>query len=119
MSGLIPFLNARLNERERWALGAPLDKAEAEARIVLPWLNELAPSRPRDELALREIKSQRARLALLDEAIGEMDRLLADDDAEKIDQGVAIGRKTAALEAVKHDAAVYRDHPDYQAGWKP
>lgn len=69
--------------------------------------------------ALREVEAKRARLALLDEAITETDRLLADDDAEKIDQGVAIGRKEAALTAVKHDAAVWAGHPDYRAEWKP
>jgi uncharacterized protein DUF6221 len=47
-----------------------------------------------------------------------MDRLLADDDAET-DQGVKIGRFEAAWTAVKLDAAVYSDHPDYRKEWAP
>lgn len=69
--------------------------------------------------ALREAAAKRARLALMDEAVGEMDRLLADDDAAKIDQGVAIGRARAAVVAVKHDAVVYSGHPDYREALAP
>lgn len=68
---------------------------------------------------LREVEAKRARLALMTEAVAEMDKLLADDTASKIDQAMAVGRARAATVAVKHDAAVYSDHPDYDEKWRP
>jgi Family of unknown function (DUF6221) len=76
--------------------------------------------RPLDpKRAKQEIEAKRARLALFDWALTETGRLLADDDAEKINQGAAIGCCEAARTGVKLDAAVYRDHPGYQQEWKP
>jgi len=63
--------------------------------------------------ARREVAAKRGRLALLVEATAEMDRLLADDTAGRVEQAMAIGRARAAAVAVKHDAAVWSDHPDY------
>jgi hypothetical protein len=69
--------------------------------------------------ALREVAAKRGRLALMTEATAEMDRLLADEHAGRVDQAMAIGRARSATVAVKHDATVWSDHPDYRAGWKP
>jgi hypothetical protein len=68
---------------------------------------------------LREVAAKRGRLALMIEATAEMDRLLADDTAGKVDQAMAIGRARAATVAVKYDSAVYSDHPDYRPEWAP
>jgi hypothetical protein len=68
---------------------------------------------------LREVAAKRARLALMIEATAEMDRLLADEHAGRVDQAMAIGRARSATVAVKHDATVWSDHPDYRAEWKP
>jgi hypothetical protein len=62
-------------------------------------------------------EAKRARLALFDWAVTEVDRLLADDDAEKISQGAAIGCCEAARTGVKLDAGVYSGHPDYRKVW--
>lgn len=68
---------------------------------------------------LREVEAKRKRLALMNEAHAEMDRLLADKHAGLPDQAMAVGRARAATVAVKHDAEVYSDHPDYRQEWKP
>ena len=68
---------------------------------------------------LRETAAKRARLALMIEATAEMDRLLADANAGTVDQAMAIGRARAATVAVKHDAAIWSEHPDYRPSWAP
>lgn len=112
-AALVTFLNARLDEKERRALGAPLDRAEADARTVLPWLNELAPPRPRDETALREVAATRAILSRYERgAAGDLPEWKAGRDL--IEGALAI------LLAVLRDlAAIDCDHPDYRAEWKP
>ena len=62
---------------------------------------------------LREVEAKRARLALLAEAQAELDKLLADEHASPMDQAMAVGRVRGAWLAVRHDAAIWRDHPDY------
>jgi Family of unknown function (DUF6221) len=138
--GLIPFMNARLAEVEAVAKAAqapsPWKAAthEADSWIVTdadgepliynegtPTLEEavhIALHDPGREL--REVAAKRARLALMIEATEEMDRLIADDDANRSDQAMAIGRCRAATVAVKCDAAIWNDHPDYQQKkWAP
>ena len=68
---------------------------------------------------LREVEAGRKRLALMAEAHTEMDRLLADDHAGRVDQAMAVGRARGATVAVKYDAEVYSDHPDWNPGWRP
>ena len=138
--GLIPFMTARLDEEyasadllavqgtwhadesdpgivrsEFFHIAARCSEAElANAKLRAGHVARYDPKR-----AKREIEAKRARLALFDWALTEMDRMLADDDAEKIDQGAAIGCCEAARTGVKLDAAVYSDHPDYDESWKP
>lgn len=141
--GLTGFMNARLDEDEATALaphgndetarswtdgkggypvaslvddgwGVTVVHGPATSDAVAAHIARHDPAR-----ALREVTAKRARLAMWHEALTEMDRLLADDDAEKIEQGRAIGRQEAARAAVKHDAAVYSDHPDYRQEWAP
>jgi hypothetical protein len=68
---------------------------------------------------LREAGAMRARLALLAEAQAELDRLLADEHASPMDQAMAVGRVRGARMAVRYDAAVWRDYPDYDEAWRP
>lgn len=105
--GLIQFLNARLDEDEH------ADWHVYDCASMFPGCC-IVPERVR-----REVAAKRARLTLMIEATEEMDRLIADDDASTADQTLAIGRCRAATVAVKHDAAVYSDHPDYQQKWAP
>ena len=130
--GLIPFLNARLDEDEAAANAAGGDEWEhdsfglsrtGENSFAGQWtdsgLMDFGPegdhaARHDPARVLREVAAKRARLAMFDQALTEMDRLLADDDAEKTGQGAAIGRCEAARAAVELDAAVYSDHPDYR-----
>jgi hypothetical protein len=110
---LTAFLAARLDEKERRALGTPANKAEAGARTVLPWLNELAPPVPRDEVTLREVAAMRAILERYERgAAGDLPEWKA--GRELIEAGVAI-----LLGVLRDLAAVYSDHPDYDPGWKP
>lgn len=136
--GLIPFMTARLNEE--YATADMLDVqgtwhvGKSEPGIVRSEFLHVAARCSEEELssaelraehvarydparAKREIAAKRARLALLDWAVTEMGRLLADDDAEKTGQGAAIGCYKAARSGVEHDAAVYSDHPDYLREW--
>lgn len=69
--------------------------------------------------ALRKVEAGRKRLALMAEATAEMNRLIADDNANRSDQAMAVGRARAATVAVKYDAEVWSDHPDYREEWKP
>jgi hypothetical protein len=115
--GLIPFMTARLNE----------DEAAANAMQHFTFCPAARPAphsgscdcglAARKGRALREVEAKRARLALFDWAVTEVDRLLADDDAEKISQGAAIGCCEAARTGVKLDAGVYSGHPDYRKVW--
>ena len=146
--GLIPFMNARLDEDGSaakaaaeaegadWFLAPGEDDERAEHSLHRPihaaaWRNmgdypvasrvsvgtaaDIALHDPDREL--REVAAKRARLALMIETMDEMDRLIADDDASIADQAMAIGRCRAATVAVKHDAAIWSDHPDYQQKW--
>jgi hypothetical protein len=120
--GLIPFMNARLDEDEAGAWSVhDVVKCDAILYEDLPNVGDCDihcdcgyPAR-----VLREVAAKRARIALMIEAMEEMDNLIADDDAERADQHVAIGRYRAATVAVKHDATVYSDHPDYREKWAP
>lgn len=111
------FLAARLDEKEQRALGTPPDRAEAEARIVLPWLNEVAPLVPRDEVALREVAAMRAILA---------DHIPADHwcarppdpDWVVYEAGQRVVR-TYPCGTTRDLLAAYSDHPDYDQDLKP
>ncbi len=63
---------------------------------------------------LREVTAKRKRLALMTEAHAAMDKIIADDTADRADQTMAVGRARAATVAVKYDAAVWSDHADYK-----
>ena len=124
---MIPFMNARLDEQENHARRLLCTAQDTLLTLADPKL--LGKHIPgwyawRDvgtlcTTTLREVAAKRARLALMIEATEEMDRLVADDDVSTPDQTMAIGRCRAATVAVKHDAAVYSDHPDYQRRWAP
>lgn len=92
---LVAFIKARLDEDEaavtRYGLG---------------------------ERSQRSVTAKRKRLALMSEAHAAMNKIIADENADRADQAMAVGRARAATVAVKTDAEVYRDHPDYQARWK-
>lgn len=111
MTGLIQFMNARLAEDEAEARdlieseAAAAEWSEPSSGVLLTgpptygdsWdgTHAIGDSRITRFIArhdparvLREVAAKRARLTLMIEAIEEMDKLLADDDAEKIDQGV-------------------------------
>lgn len=143
MTGLIPFMSARLDEEEAAAKAVDDNSAPWDGQwqprerhaletyngwvlaVSVPAGSDFQPgvvehiARHDPARALREVEAKRARIAVLHEAVSEMDRQLADDDAKKIDQGVAIGRYQMALVAVKHDAAIYSDHPDYSEKMRP
>jgi hypothetical protein len=118
-------MTARLDERAaeiEEQIGYQLERLAADGCPVTreELLTPLPPNyQPPWSRRLREVEAKQARLALFDWALTEMDRLLADDDAEKVDQGAAIGCCGAARTGVKLDAAVYSDHPDYRDEWKP
>lgn len=68
---------------------------------------------------LREVEAKRGRLALMIEAQAEMDAALSDKHAGDVDRAMKIGRARGATVAVKWDATVHGDHPDYRPEWKP
>jgi hypothetical protein len=68
---------------------------------------------------LREVAAKRARLALMAQATKDMDAALANSSAGRVEQAMAIGRARAATLAVKYDAAIWGDHPDYDPAWSP
>ena len=115
MSDVAGFLAARLDEDEQYAKASrPLQEA-AMQMLGSDWpTGKLAGDR-----MLREVEAKRARLALLAEATAEMDKLLADKHAGIADQAMAVGRVRGARMAVRYDAALYSDHPDWNPDWRP
>jgi hypothetical protein len=109
---LTDFLAARLAEDEAGAREA--QSLWDDSLEIIAFQRHYDPAR-----ALREVEAKRARLALMIEARGEMDKLLAGDTAGRVDQAMAIGRARGATVAVKHDVAVWSDHPDYDEAWRP
>lgn len=75
--------NFALRTRNGWSLARAVTVEAGFPPGVLAHIARHDPAR-----VLREVAAKRARLTLMIEAIEEMDKLLADDDAEKIDQGV-------------------------------
>ena len=126
MNRVAEFLTARIGEDEAAASAvhgwwrAHGERAIADVSYAAVLIADVDPATRAHILrydparALREVEAKRARLALFGRALTEMDRLLADDDADKGAQGAAIGCCEAARSGVELDAAVYSDHPDYR-----
>jgi hypothetical protein len=91
---LIAFLNARLNEDEGGA-NWYAERMTHTLEPVLTWANV-----PLHTRMLREVEAKRRLVEVADTAN------LADDSA-------------AWLGILKALAAVYSDHPDYRAEWRP
>jgi hypothetical protein len=107
------FLAARLDEDEAAAKAwLPLGKPDAAARAN-------AAARYDPARVLREVEAKRNRLQRYLEQPGwdlpEGVQDGRDPDEAEADEAV----KAALGYEVREDAAVYSDHPDYQAGWKP
>lgn len=120
MNEMIAFLNTRLDEKERRALGTPLDRAEADARTVLPWLNELAPPVPRDETALREVAAMRAIVKRHVPVIAGYGPLEGQEccAAESSDEDMWYAKPWPCA-TVCVIVAIWSDHADYRDEWKP
>jgi hypothetical protein len=118
MDDLVAFLAARLDEDEAAARAALSQSAEEGTAW---WFDDVGPETPREfhvarhdpARVLREVEARR-------EILNRYARGLAGDlpewkaGRELIEAGLAI------LRAVLRDlAAVYSDHPDYRAEWKP
>jgi predicted amino acid dehydrogenase len=114
------FVKARLDEDEA-ALKSDDEAPEGAMRHVDvdEWSQEYVWRFTDEGRVKREIAAKRGRLALMTVAHAEMDRLIADEDADRADQAMAIGRARGATVAVKYDAAVWSDHPDYLQKWAP
>jgi len=126
MDDLTRFVNARLDEDEanaEYGWSPIVTKGEVtvgiDARTGQPLMAAIRGYTWDANRMRREVAAKRARLALMIETTTEMDRLLADKHAGKVDQAMAIGRARSATVAVKHDAEIWRDHADWQSGWSP
>ena len=121
MNDLANFLNARLDIEEaiaKTATPGPCHGRYEEYDEQCADAAHIALHSP--VRALREAEAKRARLALALKAAAGIDRLRhADTPASVAEMAVAVACATIAITAVKHDAAIWSDHPDYQEEWKP
>lgn len=130
MSDLSDFIRARLDEDEAaakgvahgpwyWEGGYPQRISNPAAILVAEcYTSPDAPAQEAEHIArhdparvLRDIAAKRA--------IVEMYADKADYDTPDPELEYAVGRAVGLGEAVRHLAAVWSGHPDYEEAWKP
>lgn len=139
MDELVQFLRVRYDEEQRIAEAAASEaRADWDAGdenlssqvstagygdpvVVGPW--DFLDWNVRQHIArhdparvLRDIKAKRQLLALYVEH-KRMDRETFEAEGEHARSLVSL--RAAYFDAVRHHAAVYADHPDYRAEWRP
>ena len=125
MTDLVDFLRQRLDEAEAaaWSIH---DVSKCDALLYEEDMAAAARRDPDCDCGRpgRERREVAAKRAILDAAEADMDSPYdlpegvrdSRDEWERERDGALAG---AALETLRHLAAVYADHPDYDEAWRP